>query len=295
MPNQDIGVLSTKSYSADLRIALQKNNSLYRQGCTDLPNPVGEGAAVVNFVDPVAMRKRNTRGAVKQIADTNHRTRWMSHESYTIDSDIIDSLDKRNGAQDPTSQYMMNQAAAAKRQFDNDFIDRGFGNALTGKDGTSTVALPSSQIITSTAKFVIDDITQAIIKFQENEILIDPTDPSQLFLALSPKAFAQFYNFDEVKDKDFGNTFFDGQTFQVREFMGINIVLDNFLPGTDAARELIMWRKQSMYCGIWKDIHGTVERDPGREEEPDLVTTYMDIGFSRVEEEGVVKIITDTT
>ena len=292
MANVDIAVLNTKTYSDTLEIAAQKTRSAFRQGSVEI-GCTGEGHRPISFIGKTVVRERTTRGAQKTIADTNHTGRWISRTAYISDSEIIDDMDKRLTALDPTSGYHKNQMAAMWRKFDDDFIAKLHGDALTGKDGTSTTSFPGANTVTSTDGFIIADLLDALQLLQENEVILDMNDPEELYLAMKPAHFREFVKMNEVSNKDYGNSFYDGQTYQVGSWMGINIIVDNHLLGAVGVTEMALWAKSGMYTGIWEDVHGTVTQDDGKEGEPMLCTMYGDFGMTRVEEEKVIKIITD--
>lgn len=291
--NAGIETLNTKKYSDILRIGAQKTRSVFRQGSIS-QSCTGESANVVDFVGKASMRQRTTRGAQKTIADPIHTTRWIAKKSYVSDSDLIDSDDKKLTLIDPTSAYVERQAAAANRIFDDDFITALTGPSLTGKDAVSTTSLPSTNIISASA-LTIGQILAGLQLMQENEVILDPNNPRQLFYAMSPANFTKFVQLNEVSNKDYGNEFYSGATYMVGAWMGINIIIDNNLAGATTARETILWEKSGMTTGIWDDIRGTITQDDNREGEPMLATTYMDLGFTRTEEEKVVKILIDET
>jgi len=298
----DINALYTKKYTDVLRLNAQQEMSRFRAGCLT-QSCSGEHANIVDFVGKSTIAQRTTRGEAKVIADKDHTRRWVESIPYASESDIVDSLDMLRTMVDPTGRYSASQLAAMNRRIDDDIITALFGTAKTGKSGTTSTSFDSNNVVAAgAANFTIGKVLDAIKLLEENEVILEGNE--ELFMALSPDQKQKFVQFDEVKNKDYGNTYFDGSSFVINGWMGINIITTNRLTkadgtfgtaGGEADREIPLWAKSGMTMGIWEDVNGTVTQSNDRKNEPMLITTYADYGITRTEEEKVIKIIVDET
>jgi len=297
-----IDTLYTKKFTDVLRLNAQQEMSYFRPGAVE-QSCSGEHANVVDFVGKSTVAERTTRGEMKTIADKDHSRRWVEPHNYSTESDIVDSLDMLRTMVDPTGQYQASQLAAMGRKIDDDFIAALHGTAKTGKSGTTSTAWDTAQdVAAGGTNFTIAKVLAGMQLLQENEVILG-SKSEDLFMALTPKQFTKFVAFDEVKNADYGNTFYDKNRYVVDNWLGINIIVTNRLVDASgsisttasATREIPLWTKSAMVFGVWKDVYGTVTQSNDRKQEPQLITTYADYGVARVEEEKVIKIIVDET
>ena len=297
-----IDTLYTKKYTDVLRLNAQQKMSRFRRGSVE-QSCSGEHANIVDFVGKSTVSPRTTRGEMKTIADKDHTRRWIEPINYASESDIVDSMDKLRSMVDPTGKYQESQLAAMNRQIDDDFVDALFGTAKTGKSGTTSTSFDSNNVVAAGGtNFTITKVLAALQLLQENEVTLEDGS-EELYMALTPKQFTKFVAFDEVKNADYGNTFYDKSRYMVDNWLGVNIIVTNRLQDASgiitttasATREIPLWAKSGMTFGIWEDVNGTVTQSNERKQEPMLITTYADYGVARTEEEKVIKIIVDET
>lgn len=102
----------------------------------------------IDFLGPQDMQAKATRKGDTQISDYPTEARWAYANEYDLANDQ-DEFDRDNLGQlvSPESSLIASHAMAYNRQVDRTIIDALGATVMTGKDGTTPVAFPSSQIV----------------------------------------------------------------------------------------------------------------------------------------------------
>lgn len=121
----------------------------------------------------------------------------MSDYEY---ADLIDDQDRVRLLIDPTSTYGRAAAAAMGRAMDDEIIAAALGTSLTGKDGSTSTALPSGQkIVHGSAGLTIAKLVSA--KELLDAASVDPSIPRHIIV--SPKQVSDLLNNTTVTSSDF--------------------------------------------------------------------------------------------
>jgi len=198
----------------------------------------------------------------------------------------------------PESEYAMNAVWAMGRRMDDHVITAASGNAQAGVAGATAVALPAGQKVAvndhtydSTSGDVGLTLSKLLLakeKLDQSEI--DPEAPR--FCVVNAKQMSELLSLTEVQSADF-NTVKALVQGQVNEFLGFTFIRSERIATDSSSDDLVLCYAQPAIClGVGEDIRVRIsERDDKNYSVQ--VFTQMDIGATRVEDEGVVEIACD--
>ena len=120
-------------------------------------------------------------------------------------ADLIDDADKVRMLIDPTSSYARAAAAAIGRAMDDAVIDALGGTATTGKEGSTSTSVPSTQKIAhGSGGLTIAKLVNAKKLLDANSV-----DPSiKRFIVVSPEQIEDLLNSTTVTSSDFNTVGF---------------------------------------------------------------------------------------
>jgi hypothetical protein len=272
-----------QQFSANIQMLSQQMGSLLRNA-VDVESVNGE-KAFFDQVGSAAAILRTSRHADTPIVDTPHSRRMVTMSDYEY-ADLIDDQDKVRLLVDPTSTYSRAAAAAMGRAMDDVIIAAALGNASTGKDGSTTTALPSSQ------KIAHGSAGLTIAKLIEAKEILDSgnVDPSiARNILVSPKQVSDLLNNTTVTSSDY-NTVKALAMGEINTFVGFNFIVSNRL-GTDSNsdRQVIAFASDGIKCAIGKEPAARIDE---RADKSYATQVYycQSVGATRMEESKVVEI-----
>jgi len=279
----EITTAFVEQYSANVQLLSQQKGS--RLAMLVRNESVTGKSAFFEQIGATAARKRPARHADTPRMDTPHARRMVTLSDYDW-ADLVDSEDKVRMLIDPTSSYAQSAAFAMGRAKDDALIEAAVGAALTGADGTTSVALGSGQkVVHGSAGLTIAKLLAA------KEILdsadTDPDTPRHI--AVASYQITDLLNTTEVKSSDF-NTVKALAQGQINSFLGFNFVRTQRL-GTDSDgnRQVFCWIEDGLVLAVGKDMATKIsERDD--KNYATQVFNSMTIGATRMEEVKVVEI-----
>ena len=270
-------------FSANIQMLSQQMGSLLRNA-VDVESVNGE-KAFFDQVGSAAAVLRTSRHADTPIVDTPHSRRMVTMSDYEY-ADLIDDQDKVRLLVDPTSTYSRAAAAAMGRAMDDVIIAAALGNASTGKDGSTTTALPAGQ------KIAHGSAGLTIAKLVEAKEILDSgnVDPSiARNILVSPKQVSDLLNNTTVTSSDY-NTVKALAMGEINTFVGFNFIVSNRL-GTDsnADRQVIAFASDGIKCAIGKEPAARIDE---RADKSYATQVYycQSVGATRMEESKVVEI-----
>jgi len=241
--------------------------------------------------------KRTTRHGDTPINDTAHSRRRVILDDYEW-GDLIDQQDKVRMLVDPTSDYARAAAWDLGIKIDEIIIDALNGNAtaIDSADASSSVALPSTQIVDE--DFGTADSNLTVEKLREARRLIMKHSGSikePLHIVVNASGMDSLLSETEVTSSDF-NTVKALVQGDVDTFLGMkfHVVKDGLLPGTADGTDTdpikcLVFMGSALGLGVGKDINVRIsERDD--KSYATQVYASMTMGAVRIEEEKVVAI-----
>lgn len=270
-------------FSANIQMLSQQMGSLLRNA-VDVESVNGE-KAFFDQVGAAAAVLRTSRHADTPIVDTPHSRRMVTMSDYEY-ADLIDDQDKVRLLVDPTSTYSRAAAAAMGRAMDDVILSAALGTAQTGKDGSSTTSLPSSQkIVHASAGLTLAKLIEA------KEILdsgnVDPSITRNI--VVSPKQVSDLLNNTTVTSSDY-NTVKALAMGEISTFVGFNFIVSNRLAvDGNADRRVIAFATDGIKCAIGKEPSARIDE---RADKSYATQVYycQSVGATRMEESKVVEI-----
>lgn len=270
-------------FSSNVTMLSQQMGSLLRS-TVDVETINGE-KAFFDQVGSAAAVQRTTRNADTPLMETPHARRMVSLKDFEY-ADLVDDQDKIRMLIDPTSTYARAAAAAMGRAMDDEIIAAFNANALTGKTGATSTALPASQQIAhGSAGLTIAKLVEAKQKLDEKSV-----DPSiRRYIACSPKQISDLLNNTTVTSADF-NTVRALATGTISEFVGFTFIVTNRLQVDSSSNRLVYaWAQDGIKMAVGKEPTARIEE---RADKSYATQVYYCSSFAatRMEEDKVVEI-----
>ena len=272
-----------QQYSNNVQMLSQQKGSLLRNA-VDIETVVGKNMFVDQVGSATAVKRVSRHASTPQI-DTPHQRRRLSLVDYEY-ADLIDNQDKVRMLIDPTSSYAQAAAFALGRAMDDEIISAATGNAFSGETGSTTVALPSTQIITEsgTTGMTIDKLREAKEILDSNSV--DPSIPR--YIIVGPKQISDLLGTTQVTSSDF-NTVKALANGEINSFLGFNFITSNRLSIASSKRLCLAFAMDGIKLALGQDIMTRIDErsDKGYATQ---VYVCMTMGATRMEEEKVVTI-----
>lgn len=251
-------------------------------------------------IGPVDMVQRITRHGDSPLVSTPHARRAVTMLDYEW-GDLIDKEDKVRLLIEPQSAYAQNAAMAMARQIDRTIIAAFNASALTGKAGTTTVALPATQIIqatgTDTANSGGGSTNLILAKLRRAKFLLDdahvPEDDR--YIVIGANQMQSLLNKTAITSADF-NTVKALVQGEINTFLGFRFIMmgTGFLPKTGNIRSCFAWHRPGLLLatGIEPSTHIAERPDKAFSK---YVYVNQTLGATRMEELRVIQIDCDET
>jgi hypothetical protein len=270
-------------FSANVQMLSQQMGSLLRNA-VDTESVNGE-KAFFDQVGQAAAVLRTSRHADTPLVETPHTRRMVTMSDYEY-ADLIDDSDKVRLLVDPTSTYSRAAAAAMGRAMDDIIISAALGTAQTGKDGSTSTALPAGQKIAVAASgLTIAKLVSA--KELLDAASVDPSIPRHI--VVSPKQISDLLNNTTVTSSDF-NTVKALAQGEINSFVGFQFHVSNRL-NTDGSgdRQVIAFAGDGIKLAVGKEPAARIDERADKSYSTQVYYCQT-IGATRMEEEKVVEI-----
>ena len=273
-----ITVAMVEQYKSNvLMLAQQKGSKLrgtVRSEMVTGKNAYFERIGAVDMVDATSRHDDTPQ------IDTPHSRRRVSLTTSRF-ADLIDNADKVRTLIDPTSPYAMNAAWAAGRKMDAVVVAALAGNAYAGVAGATTVALPSAQkVAAASAGLTIAKLRSA------REILLgaDVDLDMGATCIINPAGLTDLLSATEITSSDY-NTVKALVQGQVDTFLGFKFVVSTQV----TALKAYCYAKNAAVLAVGSEPVVRISERADKNYSTQ-VFVEMDIGATRVEDEGVVEI-----
>ena len=279
----NISTAFVNQFSANVQMLSQQMGSRLR-AAVDVETVNGE-KAFFEQVGSAAAVVRTTRNADTPLIETPHERRMVTMSDYEYAS-LIDDQDKVRTLIDPTSSYGQAAAAAMGRAMDDVIISAALGTANTGKDGSTSTALPSGQ------KLAVAASGLTIGKLLDAKELLDAADvdPSiPRYIVCAPKQISDLLNNTTVTSSDF-NTVKALAQGQLSSFCGFEFIVSNRL-NTDGSgdRQVIAFASDGIKLAVGKEPTAKIDERADKSYSTQVYYCQT-LGATRMEEEKVVEI-----
>ena len=270
-------------FSANVQMLSQQMGSLLRNA-VDTESVNGE-KAFFDQVGQAAAVLRTSRHQDTPLVDTPHTRRMVTMSDYEY-ADLIDDSDKVRLLVDPTSTYSRAAAAAMGRAMDDVIITAALGTSQTGKDGSTSTALPAGQKIAhGSAGLTIAKLVSA--KELLDAASVDPSIPRHI--VVSPKQISDLLNNTTVTSSDF-NTVKALAQGEISSFVGFNFIVSNRLnTDSNSDRQVIAFAQDGIKLAVGKEPAARIDERADKSYSTQVYYCQT-IGATRMEEEKVVEI-----
>lgn len=270
-------------FSANVQMLSQQMGSLLRNA-VDTESVNGE-KAFFDQVGQAAAVLRTSRHADTPLVETPHTRRMVTMSDYEY-ADLIDDSDKVRLLVDPTSTYSRAAAAAMGRAMDDVIISAALGTSQTGKDGSTSTALPAGQKIAhGSAGLTIAKLVSA--KELLDAASVDPSIPRHIIV--SPKQISDLLNNTTVTSADF-NTVKALAQGEINSFVGFNFIVSNRLnTDTNSDRQVIAFAQDGLKLAVGKEPAARIDERADKSYSTQVYYCQT-IGATRMEEAKVVEI-----
>lgn len=272
---------------------LQKQGSLLMDS-VDIGDYKGESGEVVKQFGKTRARVGNEdRNGDTPIMSTPRDQRWV-YPTNVDWGDLIEKADQLKQLIDPTSSLNIAANAAMGRAIDEDIIlPAFFGDAKTGKNGSTTTAYPASanDIAITVGNGGSGNVGMNVEKLIDARRLARrfywPIDREPMYCALTSLQESELLNATKFASRDFGEPVLDQG--RLKSYMGFQFkVLEEF-PWASNVRSLPVWMKGKMHLGRWRTLSTNIAPDPGKKFNT-RVYMAQDYGATRTQENGVLRI-----
>ncbi len=278
-----IPVSFVEQYRNNLYILSQQKGSKFRP-CVTVDSVTGQ-SAYFERLGATAAVPRITRHGDTPLVDSPHTRRKVSLTPYEW-ADLIDDSDKVRLLIEPTSDYATNAVNAMGRTMDDLVIAAISGNAYGGVAGGTAIPLPAGQKEAAAA----GNLTLAKLLSTKKILDSADVDPGERYLAVSPAMMAAILNVAEFKSADY-NTVKALVRGDIDTYLGFKWITTNRLAANSTANGhfALAWHKRAVGLAMGAEIKTRIsERDD--KAYSTQVYVSMDLGATRIEDEGVVEI-----
>lgn len=256
-----------------------------------------------------AILKTNRHGDTP-LVESEHSRRMVTLKDYEW-ADLIDDQDKIRILISPESEYAMAAMWALGRAKDDEIIAAATGNAYSGEDGGTTVALPNTQKIgaqdgTNATSLNVKTLREVQEVFGENDV--EEEEPR--YIAVSQRQLTSMLGETEVTSSDFNvvKALVQGE---VDTFLGFKFIRTQRLAvqsGTlnydtdgsvgsgsldaDGHEKCFAWAMSGLLLSTGKDMQARIDERSDKSYSTQ-VYACLSIGSTRMEEEKVVEVLCD--
>lgn len=281
-----------QQYGANIYQMAQQRVSKLRN-LVSLEKMRGE-VAYFERVHPTAAVRRTSKYSDSPMIETKFDRRALHAFEYEW-GDMLDWTDDLNLFIDPTSSITAAGAAGIGRVIDDVIIAEGFeGKAYEGKNGTTEVAFPTTQIVAITAGgssgnqgMNLEKLRQARSLFGKADIDLDDPD-NKLYLAITQEQEDDLLRTTEVTSADY-NTVKALVNGTINSFMGFEFVKTQRLTLTGTSRNCVAWCKSGIKLALPQEM---VMKVTERSDKGFNWYAYakLKVGCTRIEDTKVVHI-----
>lgn len=273
-----------KQYTHNVELLLQQKQSMFMPYVVNA-NYQGESAQVVKQFGDVEFNEKAQRHADTAWSDIEHKQRWIFPTDYTL-SLPVDKEDELRMLDSPLSPYAEAMRAAWARKIDDVIIAAALGTNYTGKNGSTSTAFDSNNVIAvNSTGLTVDKLRAARKLLKQN--LVDPNEP--LYLAADAQAVDDLLGVQQVQDINY-NSIKALVQGEVDTFMGFKFIqTERLTKDTNGDRQIIAWAHSGLAMGTWNGLEGRVTERADKEY---TIQVFMrgTIAATRTQEGKVISI-----
>ena len=281
-------------FTSGIRILQQQQAPRFR-GAVDVDTaPEIEGKrAMYDQLDSTSMVPVTDRHGKTQVTDDVHARRVVTFKPAEKAS-MVDRADLRRVTNDPRNAYARSHIMAAGRYLDDQIIPAFFATAVTGEEGVGTAVFDSTdfEVAAVSGGLTLEQLLDARQKLEEAENEEEGED-FQWHIALTARQRNDLLRTTEVTSSDY-NTVRTLVSGQIDTFLGLMFHKSQRLEQVSNDIYVPVWVQSSMKAAISQDVQTFMDIIPERRHSVQI-RTEIDVGATRMDEKGVVRILADVT
>ena len=282
-----------QQYRGNIRIlAQQKKSRLYRT--TQHDGDVVGKRVYYDRIGATSAQRITTRHGDTPLNQVPHSRRAADMLDYDT-ADLVDKVDRLKTLYSPDNYYAKVQSAALGRSIDDVIISALGGSALEGEDGSTSVALPSSQKV-AVNDHTYDSLT-GNVGLTTSKLLVardimlgaEVDEYEKFYVVCSQKQLSNLLSDDKVPSNDY-NTVKALVRGEINTWLGFEFVRSERLPtDSNGYRLIYAYTGSAVGCDMAQDI--TVDIGPRRDKRnATQIYSCMSLGAVRIEDSHVVEI-----
>lgn len=294
-------------FSTNIEHVLQQSGMRLAPLCTQ-GSYTGKAGVMLDLIGQTTAQRNRSRHADTPMISIPGDRRWAFPQSYTH-ADLIDNLDITRMLLDPRSAYAEAQANALGRGADDEVGAAYFGAALTGENGSVSVAFPGTQAVGVNVGGANSGLNVPKLRAARRILMATGMDMARdkSYVAISSVEHDNLLGELQVTSMDYNEkpTLVEGR---VTSFMGFEFVhvewnsyvagapsyplsQPSILPGGAGStlRNIPVWVQSGMHFGRWGSTRNEVTERPDKNYNVQ-VFSEMICGAARTQEGKVVSI-----
>lgn len=282
-----------RQYADTIMLLLQQRGSRLRPCVTEKADYRGEQAAPVDQIGSVEMQEVTTRFAPMERVDCDFDRRWVFPKSYDLPQ-LVDHFDLLKSITDPKGMYVQNGLFAAGRRLDRSIISGMLGTNKTGKDGATSTAFLSTNVVTVQEGASVDTGLTVPKLIKARELLMGNNadmDTEQFFIGITAKENSALLRESQVISLDYNEK--PVLTLgKVTSFMGFQFVHSELFGEqlSGGYHQCLAWAKSGVHLALWEDVRTDIAQRKDLKGLPWQVYLWLTLDACRLEEKKVVNI-----
>lgn len=289
--NPSVGFVQQYGQNVQM-LAQQTVSKLY--GLVNRETVTGKRHYFDTYGEHDAMRNADIRFQPLVNTDTKHGRRAVDLKDF-YDSKLVDSFDKLKTLIDPNGAISRAQAAQIGRQIDDVLIEGFFADAKTGETGSTTLALPSSQVVavnshtfgsgSGNANMTISKMIEAAEQMNSDNV---PEEGR--YLVLDTLNHAKLLQLAETTSIDFATTR-NLQTGKIEGMLGFMFIQSTRLPVDGSGhRRCFAFQRDALAVAVGQDPMYDVSIRKDIVSMPWQAYISMSMAATRIDDKGFVEI-----
>jgi hypothetical protein len=267
-----------------LELLLQQETSLLRNH-VKVQMMQGSDSTVINQIGDITATVLTGRHNDTAWGNIDHFVRHAHPDTYQ-GSTLLSTIDELKTMTRPTSAYMQAIAGGIGVATDKEIIRAALQPAMTGRHGTTAVALPASQkIANGSTGLTITKLRQAMMRFRRAKV---NTRRTKLYIVVDPEQIDNMLGTVEATSTDFNQirALISGD---LDYFMGFRFLQVTELTKTSRIRNCFAYAADGLVLGDWEDVQFTAGNILDKNNEIGIIGRQT-LGATRTQEKKVVQI-----
>lgn len=284
----EIPVAFVTQFSANVHMLAEQRTSRLRQ--TVLIEQVTGESFTAERVGKVEVNAVEERHGDTPLNSTPHTRRWGFIKDYDV-ADLIDKPDRIKLLINPDSVYTIKHSAAMGRSFDTEIIRVLGANSINGHTGGTTTAFPTAtqEIAHGSTGMTVQKLLQAKEILDKNEV----DDYIPRFVVCGSRQVRELLEDDKLTSADY-NTVRALAEGRINDYLGFRFIRTELLSVTSNIRSCYAYTGMAIRMGVAQEPTSIANQRPDKRNAVQIYT-YGSWGGIRVEDEQVVRILSDET